>query len=125
MATTIAALNSNKNRSVSAAAGREAQFTNMNFGSNKRNAYGYAAESLPLVETVASNIRQTIIADDELSQTGSSSRLVSHGMRCANRTVDEMKILVQNNWDAAISNYCHGLCVMGIRMAAQKNFIPL
>ena len=97
LATAIAALNSNQIRTMSAAAGREAQVTNMNFGSNKRKAYGYAAESLPLVETVSPNIRQTIIADDELSQTGSSSRLVFRGMHCAKRTVDEMKILVQNN----------------------------
>ena len=65
MATAIAALNSNQIRTVSAAAGSEAQASNTN--NYKRTAFGYSAESLPLVETVAPNIRQSIIQGKDVN----------------------------------------------------------
>ena len=68
MATAIAAFNSPL-RVVPAAAGSEEQLQQTLQGGYQRTrtTYGYAAESLPLVETVAPHIRQNILAGKDIN----------------------------------------------------------
>ncbi|XP_062598608.1 uncharacterized protein LOC134260042 [Saccostrea cucullata] len=97
----ITAMQTSTPRIVSAAAGSEAQLGRPDY---TRTRYGYAAESLPLVETISPQLRQQITADGEISMPGPTLRSRAHSLPASFRDVDGLEQAVQDLWDKSLSH---------------------
>ncbi|XP_048735429.2 uncharacterized protein LOC125650898 [Ostrea edulis] len=86
-----------QSRQVSAAAGSPGQLNNV------RTTYGYASESLPLVETISPQLRQQIVSDAEIPNLSSPSQPLSSALRASFGDDDRLDQELQGLWEASLN----------------------